>query len=124
MVIEVDKQKTDNSKHISQNTTVFSPKEKASDKICPDVCIYNPGVLSMCNKYYMLGQTAVIYTHTHTQTHYIQNFFTQAQYSVTEQPRETQKLTQAMKARQKRPMAGPTTGWNSNQSSCIEEKQR
>ncbi len=29
-----------------------------------------------------------------------------------------------MKARQRRPVAGPTTGWRTNQASCIEEKQR
>jgi hypothetical protein len=29
-------------------------------------CIYNAEVLCMCNKHLMLGQTAVIYTHTYT----------------------------------------------------------
>jgi hypothetical protein len=49
--------------------------------------------------------------------------FTQAQYLST-QPRETRTLTQAMKARQKRRMAGPTTGCSPIEVSCIEEKQR
>jgi hypothetical protein len=40
------------------------------------------------------------------------------------QPRETRILTQEMKARQKRRVAGSTTDCCSNQSSCIEEKQR
>ncbi len=40
------------------------------------------------------------------------------------QSRETRTLTQAMKARQKRPVAGPTTGFGSNKAPCIEEKQR
>jgi hypothetical protein len=35
----------------------------------------------MCNKLLMLGQTAVIYTHTYTHSHTF-NTFTQAQYSV------------------------------------------
>jgi hypothetical protein len=34
--------------------------------VCPDACVYNAEVLCMCNKYLMLGQTAVIYTHTYT----------------------------------------------------------
>ena len=35
----------------------------------------------MCNKHLMLGQTAVIYTHTYTNSHTF-NAFTQAKYSV------------------------------------------
>jgi hypothetical protein len=38
------------------------------------------------------------------------------------QPRETNTLTEAMKARQKRRVAGPTTGFCSNQDTCVEEK--
>jgi hypothetical protein len=49
--------------------------------VCPDACIYNTEVLCMCNKHLMLGQTAVIYTHTYTHSHTF-NTFTQAQYSV------------------------------------------
>jgi hypothetical protein len=37
--------------------------------VCPDACIYNPEVLSMCNKHFMLGQTTVIYPHTYTHNH-------------------------------------------------------
>ncbi len=49
--------------------------------VCPDACIYNAEVLSMCNKHLMLGQTGVIYTHTYTHSHKA-NTVTQAQYSV------------------------------------------
>jgi hypothetical protein len=49
--------------------------------VCPDACIYNAEVLSMCNKHLTLGQTAVIYTHTYTHSHTF-NTFTQAQYPV------------------------------------------
>jgi hypothetical protein len=74
-------------------------------------------------------------THTHTHTQEIlktqsntrqvmiekQHFHssTVSQYSAT---RKTH--TQAMKARQKRRVAGPTTDCCSNKASCIEEKQR
>ncbi len=51
------------------------------------------------------------------------NTSTQAQYLST-QPRETRTLTGAMKAWQKCPLAGPTTGCRTNQAACIEEKQR
>ena len=51
------------------------------------------------------------------------NTCTQAQYLST-QPRETRKLTQAMKARQKRRVAGPTTGCRTTKADCIQEKQR
>ena len=37
--------------------------------VCPDACIYNAEVLSMCNGHLMLGQTAVIYTHTSNSCH-------------------------------------------------------
>jgi hypothetical protein len=47
----------------------------------------------------------------------------QAQYLST-QPQETPTLTQAMKARQKRRVAGPTTGSGSTKATCIDEKQR
>ncbi len=59
--------------------------------VCPDACIYNAEVLSMCNKHLMLGQTPVIYTHTYTHSHTF-NTFTQAQYSVNshEKHRQTQ----------------------------------
>jgi hypothetical protein len=33
-------------------------------------------------------------------------------------------LTEAMKARQKCPLAGPTTGCSANKDTCIKEKQR
>jgi hypothetical protein len=49
--------------------------------VCPDDCIYNAEVLSMCNKHVMLGQTAVIHTHTYTHPHTFSTF-TQAQNSV------------------------------------------
>jgi hypothetical protein len=47
----------------------------------------------------------------------------QAQYLST-QPQETPTLTEARKARQKRRLAGSTTGFPSNKAPCIEEKQR
>jgi hypothetical protein len=49
---------------------------------------------------------------------------TVSQYSATTtQPQETRTHTEAMKARQKCQVAGPTTGCCPNQASCIEEKQ-
>jgi hypothetical protein len=47
----------------------------------------------------------------------------QAQYLST-QPQETPTLTEAMKARQKRRVAGPTTGSWTNKAPCSDEKQR
>ncbi len=47
----------------------------------------------------------------------------EAQY-LSAQPRETRTLTEAMKARPKCPVAGPTTGCWTYQAACIEEKQR
>ncbi len=49
--------------------------------------------------------------------------FTQAQYLST-QSQETRTLTAAMKARQKRRVAGPTTGCSPKKFACTEEKQR
>ena len=49
--------------------------------VCPDACIYNAEVISMCNKHLMLGKKPVIYTHTYTHSHTF-NTFTQAQHSV------------------------------------------
>jgi hypothetical protein len=74
----------------------------------------------MCNKHLMLGQTPVIYTHTYTHSHTF-NTFTQAQYFVNT---ETHTLTEAMKARQKRRLSGPTNGCCPTKDSCIEKKQR
>jgi hypothetical protein len=68
------------------------------------------------NKLYTEKKKEQIYSRC-KQTH------TQAQYLST-QPRETRTLTQAVKARQKRRVAGPTTGCRPNESVCIEEKQR
>ncbi len=89
--------------------------------VCPDACIYNVEVLSMCNKHVMLGQTAVIYTHTYTLTH-IQHFHSST--VLCKQPQETRTLTEAMKDRQKCRLAGPTTGYSAQKESCIQEKQR
>jgi hypothetical protein len=88
---------------------------------CTGVCM--PEVLSMCNKHLMLGQTAVIYTHTYTHslTH-IQHFHSST--ALCKQPRETHTLTEAMKARLKSRVAGPTTGCWTNEATCIEEDQR
>jgi hypothetical protein len=55
--------------------------------------------------------------------HWKINTFTQAHYLST-QPRETHTLTAMMKARQKRPLAGSTTGSRTNEAPCIDEKQR
>ncbi len=54
MLIKVDKQKTDTLIHVREAS------------VCPDACVYNAQVLSMCNKHLILGQTAVIYTHAHS----------------------------------------------------------
>jgi hypothetical protein len=62
-----------------------------------------------------------IHSYVHTLTH-IQHFHSSA--VLCQQPRETRTRTQAMKARQKCRLTGPTTGWRSNQVPCIEEKQR
>jgi hypothetical protein len=58
---------------------------------------------------------------THTHTH-IQHFHSSTVLCI--HPRERRTLTEAMKARQKCRLAGPTTGCWTNQLSCIEEKQR
>ena len=50
------------------------------------------------------------------------NNYTQAHYLST-QSLETRTLTEAVKARQKRRVAGPTTGCSPTKSPCIEEKQ-
>jgi hypothetical protein len=47
----------------------------------------------------------------------------QAQYLST-QPQETRTLTAAMKALQKRRVAGPTTGCWTKKDPCIDKKQR
>ncbi len=46
---------------------------------------------TMCNKHFMLGQTAVIYTHTYTHLHTF-NTFTQAQHSVNSHEKRTHSL--------------------------------
>jgi hypothetical protein len=51
------------------------------------------------------------------------NTFTQAHYLST-QPRETRTLTEAIKARQKCPVAGPTTGCCANEDTCMEQNPR
>jgi hypothetical protein len=55
--------------------------------VCPDACIYNPEVLSVLHKHLMLGQPAVISTHTYTYSHYIQHCH--ASTLLCKQPRET-----------------------------------
>ncbi len=67
----------------------------------------------------MLGQTAVIYTHTYT---HIQHFHLRT--VLGKQPRETHTLTEVIKARQKRRLGGSTTGFVPKKVTCIEEKQR
>ena len=57
----------------------------------PDACMYNAEVLSMCNQLLMLGQRAVIYTHTYTHAHTF-NSFTQAQYSGNSHEKHTHSL--------------------------------
>jgi hypothetical protein len=58
--------------------------------VCPDACVCNDEVLSMCNKHLMLGQP-VIYTHTYTHSHTF-NTFTQAQYSVNSHEKHANSL--------------------------------
>ncbi len=74
--------------------------------VCPDACIYNPEVLSMCNKHFMLGQTAVIYTHTYTHSHTF-NTVTQAQHSVNSHEKHTHSP--------KRWQPGKNVGWQGRQ---------
>ncbi len=59
------------------------------------------------------------YVHTLSR---IQHFHSST--ALCKQPQETHTLTEAMKARQKRRVAGPTTGCCTNKDTCIEEKQR
>jgi hypothetical protein len=56
----------------------------------------------MCNTHLMLGQTAVIYTHTYTHSHTFNNF-TQAQYSVNSHEKHAHSL--------KRCKIGKNAGW-------------
>ena len=74
--------------------------------MCPDACIYNAEVLCMCNKHLMLGQTAVIYTHTYTHSHTF-NTFTQAQYSVNSHEKHAHSL--------KRRKPSKNNGWQNRQ---------
>ncbi len=62
-----------------------------------------------------------MHSYVHTLTH-IQHFH--ASTVLCKQPRETRTLTQALKARQKFRMAGPTIGCRPKKQHCIEEKQR
>jgi hypothetical protein len=62
-----------------------------------------------------------IHSYVHTLTH-IQHLHSST--VLCKHPRETCTLTQAIKARQKCRMAGPTTGCLTKKDSCIEEKQR
>ncbi len=62
-----------------------------------------------------------IHGYVHTLTH-IQHF--PSSPALCEQPRGTHTLTEAMKDRQKRRVAGPTTGSCTNKATCIEENQR
>ncbi len=59
-----------------------------------------------------------IHSFVYTLTH-IQNFHSST--VVRKHPRETRTLTEAMKARQKCWLAGPTTGFWANKAPCIEE---
>ncbi len=90
--------------------------------MCPEVCIYNAEMLSMCNKHLMLNPAPVMYNHTYTHTH-IHSTLSLSSTVLCKHPRETQTLTEA-KARQKCRPAGPTMCCFSNQAPCIEEKQR
>jgi hypothetical protein len=103
--------------------------------VCPDACIYNPEVLCMCNKHSSDLRSNSCHIHsTYTHSHTFSDFTQVKSLNVCEcvyvrtvlckQPREKRTLTQAMKARQKRRLAGPTTGCCPNKASCIDEKQR
>jgi hypothetical protein len=80
---------------------------------CPDACIYNAEVLSMCNKHLMLGQTPVVYTHTYTHSRTF-NTFTQAQYSVNSHAKHTHS--------HKRGKPGKNAGWQGRQLVVVQQQ--
>ena len=114
--------------------------------MCECVCCYyfaNPSTVSVCLYMYVRvswclyiqcwgaihvqqafdvrSNSCHIHSYVHTLTH-IQHFHSST--ALCTKPQETCKLTQAMKARQKCRLAGPTTGCWTTQETCIEEKQR
>ena len=117
--------------------------------MCECVCCYyfaNPSTVSVCLSVHVrpsvlmlaytilrsspcstnircwVNQLSYPLTHAYTYSHYIQHCH--ASTRLCKQPRETHTLTEARKARQKRRVAGPTTGCWTNEAPCIEEKQR
>ncbi len=104
MLIEVDKQKTDGFTHMSETYVHVCTWMSMCAHGCPCasrhyMCALHVRVCVRC--YYCIKSSKVL----------------------CKQPRETCKLTQAMKARQKSRLTGPTTGCWTNKASCIEEKQ-
>ncbi len=101
--------------------------------LCLSVCLYmyvrvysclyiqSWGDIHVQKASHVRSNSCHIHSYVHTLTH-IQHFHSST--ALCKQPRETQTLTAAMKARQKRLVAGPTTGCRTNQATWIEEKQR
>jgi hypothetical protein len=134
---------------VSVYVCVYEERERISVTLVTTEAQGRASDLCMCSRaracWYYFANLSTVYaclpasldtnTHTHTHTQAIlktqsntrqvmiekQHFHscTVSQYSAT---RKTH--TQAMKARQKRRVAGPTTDCCSNKASCIEEKQR
>ena len=86
-------------------------------------CLYVQfwGAIHVQQAFDVRSNTCHIHAYVHTRTH-IQHFHSST--ALCKKPRETHTLTEAMKARQKFRLAGPTTGCYSIQDTCIEEKQR
>ncbi len=97
-------------------------------RVCWDYCVHLSTV-SVC-----LPVHTVTHTHTHTQAtrktqantcqFMIENQHFHSNTVRSTQPRETRTLTEALKARRKRRVAGPTTGCCWNEAACDEENQR
>ncbi len=89
---------------------------------CPCVLMLVYTMLrSYVNKHLMWSNSCHIHPLIHTLTR-IRHFHSSR--ALCTQPRETTKLTEVMKARQKCRLERPKTGCWTNQASCIEEKQR
>jgi hypothetical protein len=100
--------------------------------LCLSVCLYmyvrvysclyiqSWGPIHVKQAFHVRSNSCHIPSYVHTHTHSTLSL----KHALRKQPRETHTLTAAMKARQKRRMAGPTTGCWTIQSACIEEKQR
>jgi hypothetical protein len=85
-------------------------------------CLYVQcwGAIHVQQTFDVRSKSCHIHSYVHTRTH-IQQFHSST--VLWKQPRETHALTEAMKARQKCRLTGPTTGCWTNQAACIEEKQ-